>query len=135
MARASCWPARAPGTAAYNNTVIHNQASGNGLAGVVIHAHYTGGEYLQGNKIIREHDRPQQHHRRQPRHALHRGDFATTGILVFSAMPISVLVSHNTISRNTDGIWATPNVTLHGQNTFTKEAHACTGCGCCSARP
>ncbi len=109
-----------PGTAVYNNTVIHNEASGNGLAGVVIHAHYTGGEYLQGNKIVGNTigrnnitgdnlDTPYT-----------GADFATTGILVFSAMPISVLVSHNTISRDTDGIWATPNVTLHGQNTFTK---------------
>jgi hypothetical protein len=70
----------------YNNTVIHNKASGNGLAGVVIHAHYTGGEYLQGNKIVGNKigrnnitgdnlDTPYT-----------GADFATTGILVFSAM-------------------------------------------------
>jgi hypothetical protein len=109
-----------PGTAVYNNTVIHNKASGNGLAGVVIHAHYTGGEYLQGNKIIGNKigrnnitgdnlDTPYT-----------GADFATTGILVFSAMPISTLISGNTISNDTDGIWATPNVTLHGSNTFIK---------------
>jgi hypothetical protein len=109
-----------PGTAVYNNTVTGNEASGNGLAGVVIHAHYQGGEYLQGNKIVRNTigrnnitgdnlDTPYT-----------GADFATTGILVFSAMPIGVTVAHNTISRNTDGIWTTPNVTLHGQNTFTK---------------
>ena len=112
-----------PGTAVYNNTVIHNEASGNGLAGVVIHAHYTGGEYLQGNKIVGNTigrnnitgdnlDTPYT-----------GADFATTGILVFSAMPISVLVSHNTISRDTDGIWATPNVTLHGSEHLHQGGH------------
>lgn len=109
-----------PGTAVYNNTVTGNQASGNGLAGVVIHAHYQGGEYLQGNKIVGNRigrnnitgdnlDTPYT-----------GADFATTGILVFSAMPIGVTVARNTISRNTDGIWVTPNVTLRGSNTFTK---------------
>lgn len=106
------------GTAVYDNTVKNNEASGNGLAGVVIHAHYLGGEYFQGNTIIGNRigrnnitgdnlDTP-----------LTGADFVTTGILVFSAMPIGITVSHNTISNDTDGIWATPNVTLRGSNTF-----------------
>lgn len=109
----------APGTAVYDNTVTGNKASGNGLAGVVIHAHYQGGEYLQGNQIVGNQigrnnvagdnlDTPYT-----------GADFSTTGILLFSAMPISATVSRNTISDDSDGIWATPNVTLRGSNTFT----------------
>jgi nitrous oxidase accessory protein NosD len=108
-----------PGTAVYDNTVKNNEASGNGLAGVVIHAHYLGGEYLQGNTIVGNRIGRNNVKGDNLDTPLTGADFATTGILVFSAMPISVTVSHNTISNDTDGIWATPNVTLRGSNTFT----------------
>ena len=33
-----------PGSAVYNNVIEDNEASGNGLAGILIHAHHPGGE-------------------------------------------------------------------------------------------
>ena len=41
-----------PGSAVYNNVVEDNEASGNGLAGITIHAHHPGGEYLDGNSFV-----------------------------------------------------------------------------------
>jgi len=107
-----------PGTAVYNNLIKGNEASGNGLAGVTLHAHYTGGEYLNGNKIedniIGKNnvsgdtlDTP-----------ISAADFLTTGITLFTATPIKVTVANNIISKNAVGIWATPNVKLTGSNTF-----------------
>jgi parallel beta-helix repeat protein len=115
--------APAPGTAVYNNVIENNEMHGNGLAGLTFHAHYLGGEYVDGNKIIGNTigqnntkgdilDTP-----------ISNADFQTTGILLFSSMPVHVEVSGNHISSNHFGIWATPNLTLTGSgNTFSSVA-------------
>lgn len=115
--------APAPGTAVYDNVIENNEMHGNGLAGVTFHAHYLGGEYVDGNKIIGNTigqnntkgdilDTP-----------ISTADFQTTGILLFSSMPVHVQVSGNKISSNHFGIWATPNLTLTGSsNTFSSVA-------------
>jgi parallel beta-helix repeat protein len=116
--------APAPGTAVYANVIENNEMHGNGLAGVTFHAHYLGGMYMNGNKIIGNTigqnntkgdilDTP-----------ITNADFQTTGILLFSSMAAHVEVSGNHISSNHFGIWATPNLTLTGSspNTFSSVA-------------
>ncbi len=112
--------APAAGTAVYDNVIENNEMHGNGLAGVTFHAHYLGGEYVNGNKIIANTigenntkgdilDTP-----------ISAADFQTTGIMLFSSMPVHVEVSGNSISSNHFGIWATPNLTLTGlPNSFS----------------
>lgn len=41
-------------------------------------------------------------------------DSETTGVVVASLSPLSITVKHNTIGRNTYGIWAMPAVTFVG---------------------
>ena len=108
------------GTAVYDNLIEDNEAHGNGLAGVTLHAHFLGGEYLNGNRIVGNDigtnnvtgdtlDTP-----------LSAADFATTGITLFTAVPITVTVSGNAISGDHFGIWSTPNVTFTGGgNSFS----------------
>ena len=111
------------GTAVYDNVIENNEMHGNGLAGVTLHAHYLGGEYVDGNEIIDNTigrnntkgdilDSP-----------ISSADFETTGIMLFSSMPAHVVVSGNKISSNHFGIWATPNLTLTGSpNSFSSVA-------------
>ena len=110
------------GTAVYNNVIQNNEMHGNGLAGVTLHAHYLGGEYVDGNQIINNTigtnntkgdilDTP-----------ISAADFQTTGIMLFSSMPVHVVVAGNKISSNHFGIWATPNLALTGSNSFSSVA-------------
>jgi hypothetical protein len=103
-----------PGTAVYNTLVEHNVASGNGLAGFNIHAHLPGGEDLNGNKVIDNRfgtnntggdpfDGPPG-----------PTDMQTTGIAIYSAPHIHMVVRGNSISNNQIGIWASNTVTAHG---------------------
>ena len=99
--------AAAPGGASYNNLVANNVIYGNGLAGVTLHAHaprqYISGNVIQGNLIGTNNV---------------SGDpdarvFATTGVLVYSAVPrvhVVVVIRHNVIIGNFHAIWTTPNV-------------------------
>ncbi len=102
------------GAASYDNTVIKNYIVGNGQSGVTIHAHYTGGEYVSGNRILENDlgtnnvggdglDGPST----DP-------DFSTTGILVFSAVHVDIVIAANHIWGNTIGIWLSADVDAHG---------------------
>jgi hypothetical protein len=101
-----------PGTGVYDNTVINNRAYGNGLAGITIHAHYTGGEDLRGNKLLNNIIGRNNVSGDQLDTPITAADFSTTGIMLFSAMPIQVVVKGNVITNDTFGIWATPNIDL-----------------------
>lgn len=99
-----------PGGAVYDNTVVGNYASGNALAGVTVHMHAPGqdlnGNVVTGNLIGTNNvngDRDSQ-------------PFAleTAGVLVRAADSLSITVTGNVISHNTDGIWITSNVTVTG---------------------
>jgi nitrous oxidase accessory protein NosD len=103
-----------PGSASYDNTVIKNFIAGNGQSGVTIHAHYTGGEYVSGNRILKNDigtnnlggdglDGPST----DP-------DFSTTGILIFSAVHVDMVIAANHIWGNSIGIWLSADVHVHG---------------------
>lgn len=102
------------GTAAYDNTVAFNFITGSGQAGFTIHAHYPGGEYVSGNRVIANTFGPNNL----------GGDFldgpgtdpdtVTTGVLVFSAVPVHMVIAANHIDGNQIGIWLTPTVTAAG---------------------
>lgn len=121
----------APGTAVYNNTIEQNVVEGNGLGGVTMHAHLPGGQYMNGNRVIQnvfgknnvagdqvDTDVPGSN----PPGTL----AATTGVLLYSAAtPVTIRVARNLIVDDTDGIWATNNVTVSGvaSNAFIAVAH------------
>jgi hypothetical protein len=99
--------AAGPGMASYENRIIDNEISGNGMSGVTIHTHAPNQD-VNGN-VIRNND--------IGRNNLHGDEDAkvttTTGILVFSAVvPASETVSGNDIHDNETAIWTSPNVTL-----------------------
>jgi nitrous oxidase accessory protein NosD len=109
-----------PGGAVYNNSVLTNTISGNGLAGVTLHSHAPGqdlnGNVVSGNTIGTNNlsgdtDFPP-------------GDLSTTGILVATAVgPVTISVTNNVIQDNHFGIWFTPGVTLNtAQNQFINVA-------------
>jgi nitrous oxidase accessory protein NosD len=100
--------AAGPGMAAYENRIVGNEISGNGMAGVTIHTHAPNQD-VNGNVIERNDI---------GRNNLHgdedAGVMTTTGILVFSAVvPASETVSDNHIHDNVTEIWTSPNVTLN----------------------
>jgi parallel beta-helix repeat protein len=99
-----------PGGAVYDNTVVGNYASGNALAGVTVHMHAPGqdlngnvvtGNLIGTNNVNGDFDSP---------------PFAldTVGVLVRAVAPLSITITGNVISHNTDGIWITSNVTVTG---------------------
>jgi hypothetical protein len=108
-----------PGTGSYDNRIVGNSLSGNGLAGVVIHGHYPGGVDVSGNQVINNAigtnntagdildvpGTPQ--------------DFVTTGILVLSASPITMKIVGNRISQDVIGIWHNRAATIVGHNLYT----------------
>jgi len=120
-----------PGTAVYNNTIQQNEASGNGLGGVAFHAHLPGGQYMSGNRVIQnsfgrnnvtgdsvDTDVPGSN----PPGTIS----ATTAVLIYSAAtPVTITVRRNIIANNTNGIWATTPVTVHGvgSNAFLNVTH------------
>jgi hypothetical protein len=104
------------GTGVYDNIVAYNEASGNGLAGVAMHAHLPGGEDINGNAIVGN--------RLGTNNTLGDGfdgppttDFATTGIAIYSASPAHMVIAHNRIHDDIDGIWLSTTITAHGLNS------------------
>jgi parallel beta-helix repeat protein len=101
--------AAASGGASYDNFVGGNTIMGNGMSGVTIHAHAPRQD-VSGNTIVwntigtnNVSGDPD------------AKDFATTGVLVFSAVPtvtVSVTMAHNAISGNAKAIWTTSNVVV-----------------------
>ena len=92
-----------PNTQVYGNTITHNEASGNGLAGVVIHLHVPGSD-LKNNVIT---------FNRLSNNNLD-GDFdfsptvdpQTTDIFVASTVPLTgTVIEHNQLSDASYGIW------------------------------
>ena len=116
--------APSPGTASYDNTVAYNFITGSGQAGFTIHAHYPGGEYVSGNRVIGNTFGPNNL----------GGDFldgpgtdpdtATTAVLVFSAVPVHMVIAHNRIYGDQTGIWLTKTVRVTG--LFTNSIHGAT---------
>ena len=106
--------APAPGTASYNNLIADNFVSGSGQSGFTIHAHYQGGEYVSGNKVV--------DNTFGPNNLLGDGldgpstdpDFTTTAILVFSAVHVDMVIAANHIYGNAIGIWLSANVSAAG---------------------
>jgi hypothetical protein len=106
-----------PGTGVYDNTVLDNVSTGNGLAGFTIHAHLPGGEDLNGNRVLDNrfgtnnlggdgYDGP-------PGPA----DFATTGIAVYSAPVVHMTIGGNSVRNDTIGIWLSKTVKASGLRT------------------
>lgn len=103
-----------PGSAVYNNIVVDNEASGNGLAGIAMHAHVPGGSDMDGNVLV--------HNKLGTNNTGGDGfdgppgpsDLETTGIAVYSAVPVHMTISHNKIFDNTFGIWLSKTVTADG---------------------
>ena len=103
-----------PGTAAYDNIVEGNYLQGNGLAGVVMHAHHPGGEDIDGNEIIGN------------TFATNNvmgdpfdggvSDFQTTAIAIYSVPTATLTITGNTIRSNAIGIWLTNTITALGLN-------------------
>ncbi len=107
-----------PGGGVYDNTIVDNTISGNGLSGVTMHAHAPG-EDLNGN-VIRDNTIGTNNLDGDKDFAPHV-DTVTTGVLVATtASPVSVTITKNTISSDTDGIWTTGPVTVTSTsaNTF-----------------
>ncbi len=99
----------APGGAVDDNIVRHNTLSGNGLAGVTVHAHGPG-ENLNGNTI--------RDNTIGTNNLDGDDDFApsvdaqTTGVVVATkSSPIAITIEGNRIAFDTYGIWTTGPVT------------------------
>lgn len=107
--------ASGPGSAVYNNFVVDNEASGNGLAGIAIHAHHPGGEKIDDNVLVRNRlgtnnlggdgfDGPP------------TTDFQTTGIAIFSVVAAHMVITDNKIHDDAIGIWLSTTITAAGVN-------------------
>jgi hypothetical protein len=105
-----------PGTGAYDNLVEGNSLSGNGLAGVTIHAHLPGGEDVNGNQIIGNRIGTNNVVGDPEDGVPGLMDSATTGISVYSGVAaVQMTIASNIISNNADGIWInSPPVTVNG---------------------
>jgi nitrous oxidase accessory protein NosD len=110
-----------PGTGAYDNVVAGNVMAGNGLAGFTIHAHLPGGEDVNGNvvsdnRVLRNNvggdpfDGPS-----GPM------DLVTTGIAVYSAVPVHMVIRENRIAHDRIGIWL--STTVHAQGLGSNRFH------------
>jgi nitrous oxidase accessory protein NosD len=104
----------APGTGAYDNAVQDNYMAGNGLAGFTIHAHLPGGEDVNGNSVT--------DNRLGTNSRLGDGfdgppgptDFHTTGIAVYSAAAVHMVITDNKICDNKIGIGLSKTVAAGG---------------------
>jgi hypothetical protein len=112
--------------AAYDNLVEDNYIAGNGLSGVVMHAHVIGAGQVQdlnGNVITRNviaRDNVEGDPLDGPAGPT---DPQETGILVYSGTtPVQVTIEQNVISDNAIGIWLSKIVTAAGlpANTFSR---------------
>ena len=102
-----------PGTGSYNNLFAGNTASGNGNAGFVLHSHAplqdVSGIVVVGNRIGRNNLAGDPD----------TGVTTTTGVMLLSvAVPTSIVVAGNKISRNANGVAFNSNVTHVGHNRF-----------------
>ena len=102
-----------PGSAVYDNLVAGNEATGNGLAGIAMHAHHPGGEDINGNVLV--------FNRSGTNNVGGDGfdgpptvDFQTTGIAIFSVPPVHMTIAGNVIHDNAIGIWLSTTVTASG---------------------
>jgi hypothetical protein len=104
-----------PGTGSYNNLFADNIASGNGNGGFVLHSHaplqdvsgiVVVGNIFGPNNLAGDPD---------------TGVTATTGVMLLSvAVPTSIVVTHNFIYKNVNGIAFNSNITVVGHNRFAK---------------
>jgi parallel beta-helix repeat protein len=101
-----------PGTAAYDNVVEGNYLEGNGLAGVVMHAHHPGGEDINGNQII-DNTFATNNVMGDPFDG-GVSDFQTTAIAIYSVPTATLTITGNTIRSNAIGIFLTQPVTALG---------------------
>ena len=106
-----------PGSAAYDNLVEGNYLAGNGLAGVVFHAHHPGGEDINGNQII--HNTFDANNVKGDAFDGGVGDFQTTAIAVYSVPHATITIAGNLIRHNAIGIWLTDTITAPGLSTNT----------------
>ena len=118
QAAASSSPTPAPAGGVYDNQVLGNQFSGNGHAGVALHAHAPGtnfsGNVIAGNLIGRNNLRTD------------TDDLKTTGVYLADASPLTITVIGNIISNNYYGIFTAGSVTVKGAsfNSFVNVVHA-----------
>ncbi len=107
--------AAGPGGAAYNNTVSFNEASGNGMAGIVVHSHAPN-QYLNGNRFLSN-----TLHHNNVEGDPDAGVNHPTDILVFSAVvPIMGTVANdNHLSTAFYGVWTHNAHTSLSGNTFS----------------
>jgi hypothetical protein len=102
-----------PGTGSYHNLFADNRASGNGNAGFVLHSHaplqdvsdiVVVGNHFGQNNLAGDPD---------------TGVTSTTGVMLLSvAVPTSIVVAHNNISDNVNGVASNSNITVVGHNRF-----------------
>lgn len=102
-----------PGSAVYDNVVVHNEAHGNGLSGITIHAHHPGGEDMNGN-VLTGNDLGTNNVLGDGFDGPPAMDFRTTGIAIFSVPPAAMTVSDNTIRDDYYGIWVSRTVRVDG---------------------
>jgi len=101
-----------PGAGAYDNLVEGNYLAGNGLAGVVIHAHHPGGSDVNGNDIVG--DTFGTNNLKGDPFDGGVSDFETTAIAVYSVPEAQMTISGNRIRNDTIGIWLTDTVDAAG---------------------
>jgi parallel beta-helix repeat protein len=96
-------PGEAPGGGVRGNLIVGNTFSGNGHAGVTVHAHAPGlnftGNVITGNRIGRNNLRTD------------TSDLKTTGVYLADASKVSIVVTGNTIFDNYYGIFTAGPVT------------------------
>lgn len=102
-----------PGTAAYDNVVEGNYIAGNGLAGVVLHAHHPGGSDINGN-VITGNTIATNNVMGDPFDGTPTMDFQTTGIAVYSVPSAHLTITGNTIRSDAIGVFLTEAVTADG---------------------
>jgi hypothetical protein len=107
-----------PGGAVYGNSVSGNKLYANGLAGVVVHFHYPGGEFGGGNSITGNAIGKNNVNGDTLDAPITTSDMATTGIVLLGAPLTLTTVNGNVISNDTYGIWHNPAMALKGTNTY-----------------
>ncbi len=112
-----------PGGAVYGNQVEGNRIWGNGLAGVTVHGHAPGQD-LNGN-VVEENLIGTNNLDGDP-DFYPAVDPSTTGVIVATVSPVSIIITHNLIANDVYGIWMLPAVNASGTlaNLFVHVQHA-----------